>query len=447
MEISIKELEGLKRCMTVVLPVARVDEAVEVQLKKLMQTVKLKGFRTGKVPYKVVKQQFGDSVFHDVTHDLVKSTLPEALSKQPFTVAGRPHIEVKQHKPHEPLTYEATFEIYPQIELRDLRGAKIEKLKSEIAQEDVDKVLEKLRQRATQWREVARAAQSGDRVIIDFEGTRDGNKIEGGAAKDFALVLGSKMMIPGFEDALLGSMAGNEVNTELTFPESYFHKDLAGKTVNFKIVIHKVEEPMLPEIDDEFAKGLGITEGGIESLKKEIHQNMTREVTQLILNDLKRKVWDEWLRVNSFEIPQVLVELEIERLQRQLKQQLAARSGTQQQIPDLPRAQFEEEAKRRVRLGLLLNEFVKHQQLKADPEQLDSKINEIAAAYDHPQEVAKWIRQNKEQLAEVEAMLLEEQAVGKLLENADVHEKFIPCQELIKLGGEEPRLSQEVEQA
>jgi trigger factor len=437
MAVSVKELEGLRRSMTVEIPTERVDEAVETELKKLMQTVKINGFRKGKVPYSVVKRQFGDAVFHETVEQLIKTTWKETLDQQSFILAGRADIEIKQNQPHQPISYEATFEIYPHIEPRDLQGVKIEKLKSEVIQADVDRVLKKLQERAVQWREVERAAQAGDRVTIDFEGTyTDGTKIEGGTAKDFALVLGSKSMIPGFEQALLGSEAGNEINSTLTFPENYSHKDLVGKTVNFKIGVHKVEEPVLPEMNEEFAKHLGITEGGIEKLEEQVRESLTRELAQLVQNDLKRKIWKEWLNLNKFEIPQTLVELEINRLQEEFKQRLAVQGAKQQHIPNLPREHLEGEAKRRVQLGLLLHAFTQQHKMKIDPLKLEAKINEISAVYEHPQEMADWILHNKLQFTEIEGLLLEELALDKLLEGANVQEKFVACQDLVKLTGE-----------
>jgi trigger factor len=435
MEISIEKLEGLQRRITVVVPEARVTAAVEAELKKLMHTANLKGFRKGKIPYDIVKQRFGDAVFHDVVHNLADTTLKEALNQQPepFTIIGNPKPNIKHHKPNQPLSYEATFEVYPEIELHDLSGIRLEKLTSEITQEDIERVLNKLQQQFAQWQIVPRAAQLGDRVIIDFEGTHEDNPVAGAKAQEFALILGSKAMIPGFEDALIGSQAHNEVNIPLTFPENYFHKDLSSKTVNFKILVNKVEEPILPALDNEFAKSLGIADGGMEQLQEEIRQNMQREIAQLIQNDLKRKVWDEWLRLNSFEIPPSLIELEIDRLLKQLTQQLAAPNDLKQKIPDLPRGQFKNEAIRRVRLGLLLNEFIQQQQLTVAPAKIANKINEIAAAYDNPQEIATHIKDTPEELGEVHALLLEDLALDKLLENADIQEKFIPCHELIKL--------------
>lgn len=429
MQIAVENLGQLQRRMTITIPASEIEQQIETRLKQKAPSIKIKGFRPGKVPMDVIRRNFGDAVRQEVIGDLIRSSFYEAISQEKLDVAGAPQINPKSMSVGEPLEYEAVFEIYPKIELKDLSGVVIEKLLANVSDDDLAKVLEKLRNQYADWVEVDRPAQNGDRVMIDFEGTINGEKFEGGAANNIAVVLGSKSMIAGFEEGLLGAKAGESRDINVTFPSDYQQKKLAGQPAKFAIKVNKVLEPKLPEINDDFAKKLDV-KGGMDALRNEVMKSMERELERNKKEHVKKQVLMELLKRNPIEIPMALVDAEIEQMQQQLKQRFAMQTG-QSNLPDLPKEHFVEQAKERVTLGLLLAEYIKNQQIKVDNSRVRAVLEEIASAYDNPEQVVNYYLQNKAAMAQIESMVMEEQAVEKLLETANVEEKNVSYDEIV----------------
>lgn len=437
MQSAIEKLEGLQRCLKVSVPQAEVEKAYQQKLQEVAKTVKLKGFRVGKVPIKVVEQKFGSDILNEVAGELIQSSFEKAIEEHKLNIAGTPDVKPQSFNKTAPIEYEATFEVYPEIELKDLTGESIEKHIAEVTDEDVNTMLEKLRKQQAIWEDVDQGAKQGDRVVIDFEGFIDDKPFEGGSAKDFQLELGSKQMIPGFEDGLIGAKAGDELNLNVTFPEKYPVQDLAGKAAMFKVTVNKVQAGKLPPIDDGLAKKIGV-EGGIDDLRKQIRKNMQLELERFTNEKLKQNVLDRLLNRNTVLLPKSLIDSEIEHLQQMARQQMAIQQGSRE-IPkvDLPREPFIQEAHKRVSLGLLLAEAIKSLNLKLDDTKVREKVNEIAAGYQKPDEVVSWYYKNKKLLAEIEAVVLEEQVVDKLLEQVNLKEKASTYDEIIEMASKQ----------
>lgn len=430
MQVAVETLSGLSRKIKVTVPADQIDNEVMTRLKQQANRVKLKGFRPGKVPFHIVEQQFGDAVRQEVVGDIIRSSFYEAVNQEKLVPAGFPNIQPKAMQPGKPLEYEAVFEIYPEIKFNDLKAIKIEKLTAEVTEQDIDKVLEKLQRQQAQWQEVSRPAQLEDRIIIDFTGSINGEKFAGGAAKEVPLILGSKSMIPGFEDQLIACKAGQELEIKVEFPKEYPHKELADKPAVFAIKVHKVEAAKLPELNDEFARNLDVTDGGINALRKEVRVNMEKELERAAKELVKRQMFKQLIEANPIEVPAALVDREIQAMQQQFKQQMSMQTG-KKNLPDMPKEAFAEEAKRRVALGLLMSECIKQHDLKADPDRVRSIIDEMSANYDHPEQVIAYYYQNQEHLAQIESLVLEEQAVAKLLEQVQVEEKSTTYDEIV----------------
>jgi len=422
MHVSVEPADGLKRRMTVAVEEERIDEAVQGRLKDLSRTVKLKGFRKGKVPLKVVKQHYGAQVRQDVIGDVLQSSFYEAVEQEKLRPAGTPDFEPKSLEPGQGLEYVATFEVYPEIELADLSQETVIKPVVEITEEDVDAMIENIRQQNMTWEEVDRPAEEGDKVTVDFKGTVEGEPFEGGEGTDMEVVIGEGRLIAGFEDGLKGVKTGEEKTLELTFPEEYHVKELAGKPVQFAIKVKKVEAPRLPEVDAEFAKLLGVEDGDLAKMREEIRANMQRELDSKLSGKIKGAVMDMLLRSHEFPVPEALVAQEAEALARQMQDNFA-RQGLRAEDLKLEPGMFRDEAERRVKLGLLLAEIVKAKDLKVDPERVKAKVEEIAAPYEHPEEVVKWYYADPRRLGEVESLVFEEQVVDWVLEQAKVEEK------------------------
>ena len=433
MQVSVETTKGLERKMTVEIPAEQVENEVSTRLKDLATKVKLDGFRKGKVPANVVKQRYGQQVRNEVIGDLMKSTLYEAIQEQHLHVAGIPSIEPTKMDAGEAVQYVATFEVLPEIEITSLDGANVDRIEASVADKDVADTLEKLRGQQTEWVEVDRKAKSGDQVTIDFTGSIDGEEFAGGKAEGFALELGTNSMIPGFEEQLIGSAKDQDTEVKVTFPEDYHHKDVAGKEAVFAIKVHKVCEPKLPELDDAFAEKFNVKEGGIDALRKDLQVNMERELEVQVNNRNKEAVFDKFLELNQFDIPTALIDDEINRLQQQMAQRIAG--GNQQidmsKLPEMPRDLFEEKAKKRVSLGLLITQFVEKNELKVDDERIEKHLQHMASAYEKPEELITWIRGNQQQMAEVEAVVLEEMVVERLFEQAKVSDKTMSYDEVM----------------
>lgn len=429
MQVSVETISNLERKLTISLPAEQFSQAFDNRVKKVARTAKIDGFRPGKAPQSLIASRYGDSIREEVLEELMRTSFYQALEQEKLTYASHPHFAPEAIQPGQPVQYSATFEIYPVIEFKTLDGVTIEKVTAEITDADIDKVIENLRKQKTQWNPVDRAAQEKDKLVIDFSGFMDGQPLENGSAENADIVIGSKNMIPGFEDGLVGAKAGDEVKLNLQFPEEYHVPDLSGKPVEFTVKVKSVAEPVLPPIDDKLAEDFNV-KGGVEGLRAEVKQTLEQNLQQTLANRLKMQVLDKLNELNLVEVPKSLVVNETRQMMQQLLNQL--RSGHfGGQMPDLNSEAIQEQAQRRVRLGLLLAEAIKLYNIKLDEQKVSEEINRIASAYDNPQEVYAWYTNNKERMAEIEAAVIEDQIVAKLLEQAKVTEKAVSYDEVI----------------
>lgn len=422
MQVSVETTSALERRMKVAIPKEDIDSEIEKRLKSLAGRVKIDGFRPGKVPFSVVRQKFGGQVRQEVEGEVIQNSYFEAISQENLHPAGLPHIEPGEDSSAEGLEFVATFEVYPEFELKGLDQIKVERPVVEISDGDIDKMLETIRKQRKSWQAVERAAQDGDQVTIDFVGTIDGEEFQGGTGNQVPVELGSKRMIAGFEEQLVGAKAGDELTLSLNFPEDYHVKDLAGKPVQFATTVSKVEEPVLPELNDEFATEFGVKEGGLAALRQQVRENMEREVQQTVTARVKEQVFDGLMGLDLLEVPKSLVDSEIDTLVKQ-RQQAMQQYGSAGQLQDVDPAQFESQAVRRVSLGLILSEVIQNNSITVPPARLREAVEKLAASYERPEEVVKYYYGDKDRLKEVENVTLEEMAVEAVLEQAKVSDK------------------------
>ena len=420
MQVSVQSGEGLERRMTVELPVDEINQEVEKRLKKIARTVRMDGFRPGKVPMKILRTRYGLQVQQEVFGEVVESSYARAIDQEKLRPAGAPKIEphLDQSQDNARFAYTAVFDVLPEIELVSLADQSIKRPAAEVVDADVDEMIERLRKQRQTWEDVERRAQDGDQVHISFKGTIDGEPFEGGEASDVPVELGSGMMIEGFEAGLVDAAAGDKRSLELQFPDNYQVEKLAGKPVMFEVEVSKVAEPVVPELNEELAKSFGVESGDIGKFRDDIRGNMERELTQHIESKLKNQAMDALLEAHKIELPGALVEEEIDALRQQTRQGAPAAGNM-----ELPRNLFEEQARRRVALGLIIAEVVKKNDLKVDPERVKSTIEEMAASYEDPQEVVNFYNSNQQQRASVEGLVLENQVVDWVLEQARVEEE------------------------
>lgn len=422
MQVSVETTSGLERRMTITVPAARVDSEVNERVNKTARTVRMDGFRPGKVPVAVVKKRFGASIRQEALGDLIRDCFYEAVTQEKLNPAGFPTIESVKDEGNADIAFVATFEVYPEVTVGDLSAIKVERPAAEITDADVEKMIDTLRRQRATWTESTDAAKDGDRLDIDFDGSVDGEAFEGGASKGFSLVLGSKRMIPGFEDQLVGAKAGEERSLNVTFPEDYQAENLKGKAAVFKVKVNKVETPVLPEVDATFIKSFGIKDGGVDKFKADVRKNMERELKQAIKNKVKGQVLEGLVTIHSVDVPKALVQNEIGRQRQNMLRQFG---GNAKNInPDmLPDELFAEQAKRSVTLGLVIAEIIKSSELKVDADRVRTLVEEIAESYETPAEVVNWYYGNQEQLQQVEAVVLEDQVVDHVLSKAAVSDK------------------------
>ena len=424
MQVSVETLEGLQRKMTVQLPAEKVNEIVDNKLRTIAKQVRLDGFRPGKVPLKVVKQRFGDHVRQEAYGELIQSTFYEAATGEKLNPAGEPKIDVKDDESG--FSYTAEFEVVPEVKLNDIAGATLERTTAEVADADVDEMLEKLRKQRVTRNNVERAAQDGDQVTVSFIGKVDGEEFEGGAAQNVPIELGSGRMIEGFEQGILGASAGEERTIYVDFPDDYQAENLAGKPATFEITVSEVAEPVLPEMDDEFAKAFGVEEGGLDKLRADIRENMERELSQKLKSQNKEKVMDLLLETNEFTVPQAMIDSEAQRLKEETKQQMQGQSSV-----DLPLDIFREQAERRVKLGMLVAAIVDEHKIEVDEERVRSTVDDFAASYESPQELKDWYYADNERLNPVRNLVLEDQVVDWVASQVNVVDKQSSFQELV----------------
>ncbi len=430
MQVSVEATQGLERRLTVGVPASEVDTAVNQKLKETARRVRLDGFRPGKVPVSIVKQRFGDGIRAEVLQDVVRNHYTKAISEEKLTPAGMPSIEFTKDKAGEDVEFVATFEVFPEVKLADFDGYEFEKKSAEITDADIEKMLDNLRQQRAEYKPVEREAKDGDKVKIDFVGKIDGEAFEGGSAEGQSLVLGSGSMIPGFEAGIEGMKPGETKAVDVTFPEEYGNKELAGKAAVFDITLHEVTEPELPELDEEFFKAFGAQGTDLESFKTEVRQNMEREARNALQGKVKNAVIDKLLEDNPIDVPSALVDEEIGRLQQQAVQQFGG--GAKMDPSSLPKELFQDQAERRVKIGLLMNELINSAELKADEAAVRSYIEDQASVYQEPQQVIDYYYSNPELLNQVRAVVVENAAIDYILSKSKVTETTVSYEDAVK---------------
>ncbi|MFT4059893.1 MAG: trigger factor [Legionella sp.] len=424
MQVSVETLKGLERKVTVSVPTAKIEKEVDLRLNDLAPKVIVDGFRRGKVPRNIVISRYSDGVRAEVARELMESTLFQALQEKELVPAGYPYIEPEQIQKGKDLIYTATFEVMPVFEIVELNQATVELVKSEVTDKDVKEMLEKLREQNKEWHDASRAVEKGDKLIIDFEGFLNDKPFEGGRAEGHELIIGSGSMIPGFEDGIIGAKKDTQFDIKVTFPEDYGHSELAGKETVFKITVRNIMEGKLPELDDAFAEKFNIKEGGIEALSKDIKKNMIRELDRRVGMMNREKLFDALMEVNKVDLPLVLIDREVEHLKHDMYHRLFGHEHHEnEKIPDFPRELFEEQAKRRVHLGLLFSEYVKKHQIVADQDRVNAMIEKFADAYENPDELRAWYKGSKEHMAEIEALVMEEMVADKIATDAKIKQK------------------------
>lgn len=431
MQISVEATSGLERRMTIGLPADRIDSEVEKRLKDTARRVRIDGFRPGKVPVSVVRQRYGQGIRDEVISDVMRSSYVEAVSQEKITPAGMPSVEPTKNEAGQDFEFTATFEVFPEIELKPFDGYSFERASVELNDADVDDMLDKLRKQRAQYAKVDRASKDGDQVTIDFTGFVDGEEFDGGKAEGTKVVLGSGSMIPGFEEGIVGMAAGDEKSIEVTFPEDYQAENLKGKPAKFDIKVTEVAEAELPEMDKEFFESFHSKAEDIETFKSDIRGNMEREAKSNLKARLKGQILDKMIEDNQVDLPFALVKEEIHRLQHQAVQQFG---GGQMDPHQLPADLFQEEAEKRVRVGLLMNEVVKKYEITADPEAVRSYLEEMASVYQDPKVVIDYYYNNQEQLAQIEAVVIEEAVIEKILSESKVTDATLKYDEAVKQG-------------
>lgn len=431
MTSQLEQLGTLQRRLSLAVPLAQVEQQVEKRLRDIGRTARLPGFRPGKVPMRLIAQSYGAQVQSEVLGDSVNKVLGDAIDEHKLRVAGQPSIERKDGGPETEFGFTATFEVYPEITLGDVSTLKVERLACEVSDAEVDRTIEVLRKQRATWSDSAAAAKDGDRVTIDFVGTLDGVEFQGGKADDFPFELGQGRMLPDFETGVRGAMAAEVREFDVAFPADYGSQDLAGKTARFKVTVKKIEQADLPALDAEFAKTLGVEDGDITKLKAEIRSNIEREVAQRLRQRTKTSVLEALPALAEFEIPQSLVQGESEALAERTKADLKARGMDVEKIP-VPMDAFKEQAEKRVRLGLLVGEIVRTQNLQPKPDQIRKQIEEMSAGYENPGEVIRYYFSDKQRIAEVEAVVTEQNVVDWALGKAQVTDRQLPFDELMQ---------------
>lgn len=428
MQVSVETTQGLERRATITVPADIIEQEVKRLLKDEYRNRRINGFRKGKVPPNVLQKLFGKEARARAASNLMQSKYFEAMMQEKINPVGMPAIEPKVNEEGQDLEFVATFEVYPEVKVAALDKLTVEKPEVEVTDKDVDDMLETLRKQHAGWKAVKRKSKKGERITIDFTGSIDGEEFEGGKATDFALELGESRMIPGFEDEIIGMKAGEEKTITVTFPEDYHAENLKGKEAQFAIVAKQVEERDLPELNDEFVAQFGVKEGGVEALKAEVRKNMERELKNTVQSKVKEQVLKGLVEHNDVDLPKAMIDQEVDVLRRQAMQRFG---NNQAQMPQLPAELFEEQAKERVKVGLLLGEVIRGNELKVDEKKVDEIIENNASAYEDPAEVIAYYKSNQEMMQQIRNVALEEQAIDFILENAKVKAKKATFDELM----------------
>ncbi len=430
MQTSIETLSKLERKLNMAVPAEQIEREVEQRLRKLSRTVRMDGFRPGKVPLKIVAQHYGPQVRSEVIGDAVQKAFSEVVKEQRLKVAGYPRIERREGGDEKELAFSATFEIYPEIKLGDLSAAKIKRPVHAVDEADVDHTIAILRKQRATWETVARASQPGDRVTVDYTGRIDGNEFPGGKGIAMPVVIGEGRVLPEFEAGIAGVKAGEQRTFPLTFPADYAGKEVAGKSATFEVGVKEVAQPKLPEIDAEFAKSLGVADGDIAKMREEVKANVEREVKKRVEGELKQAVMQALIDSTALELPKSLVEMELQRMVQQARADFEARGLKLEKLPVSPEV-LEEQARRRVTLGLILGEVVKTHDLGARPEQVRALVTEHAQTYEQPFEVVKWIYSEPQRLTEFEGLVVEANVVKWVLDRAKVGDEAVGFDKLM----------------
>ena len=433
MQVSVETLNGLERKLTISVPFEKIEAEVNLRLRNMAPKAKVHGFRAGKVPAAVIKQRYSEGVRQDVAREMVQSTLFEALKANDLSPAGYPTVEPEPIVAGSDFKYTAVFEIFPEIHINELTPTdSIDIVRAEVADSDLATMLDNLRGQNKDWVSVSRAVQTGDKVVIDFKGFLGDEAFEGGSAEKYALEIGSGSMIPGFEDGLIGAKKDKPCEIKVTFPADYGHNALAGKEARFEISVHDVLEGQMPELNEAFAEKFNIKTGGADALKKDIKENMIRELERRVGSMNRNVIFDALLAKNKFDVPAALVDQEIEHLKHEMYHQIFGHNHSDdEKIPDFPRALFEEKAIHRVRLGLLFSEYVKKHEIIVEPSRVDAMIEKLASAYEDPAELRGWYKESTERRAEIEALVMEEIVSEKILASAKAVEKMMTYDQVV----------------
>jgi len=431
MQVSVENVSGLERRVKIAVPADQVEQAVNKKINQAARTIKMDGFRVGKVPLNVIKKRYGASIRAEALDDIIRDAYVSAIQQTELKVAGFPNIEPISFAEGKDVEFAAVVEVYPEVTLGDFSALAVERPTSEVTDADVETMIANLRRQRAKWEESSETAADQDRLTIDFERSVNGEVFDGGTAQDFAIVLGSKRMIPGFEEQLVGSTAGEEKVITVTFPADYQAENLAGKEAQFKINVKKVVKPTLPELDATFLEAFGVKDGSVDQFRADVRKNMERELRNGVRAKVKSAVFDALVKANSIELPKALVAEEISRQRQQAIQQFGGQNA--QIKPEmLPDELFKEQSERSVALGLLVSEIIRANEITVDAERVRALVDEVAQSYEQPEEVVKWYYSSKEQMAQVQSAVLEDQVVDLVLAKAQITDKAVGYEELLR---------------
>jgi trigger factor len=430
MQVSLTATSGLERRLEVAVPATEVSTEVEQRLKSISRTARLKGFRPGKAPITVVRKQFGEQVHAEVIQDLMRSSFAQALSQERLTPAGGPRIEPIAMGPGTELKYAAIFEVLPEIKIEPFDSMPIERPSATVTDDDINAMIESMRRQRPVFTAVERPAQATDRVTIDFDGSVDGQPFEGGEGRDVPVVIGSRQSLVELEEGLKGATTGEKRTVSLSFPADSPNKSIAGKTAQLEVTIKQVEQQTLPEVDEEFCRAYGVEEGGIDALRTEVRKSMERELGDVIRNRVRAQVMDALYRENTFEVPRALIDEQVQRLQVDAARRIGAKDASQ--VP--AREVFEDQARRRAALGLLMGQIVQTEGVKVDRERVQTRLNDLVAQYPNPDEARRAYVQNVDAMRQVESAVLEDQVVDWIMDHARVTDKPMTFKDLTGFG-------------
>jgi trigger factor len=430
MQVSLTATSGLERRLEVAVPATEVSTEVEQRLKNISRTARLKGFRPGKAPITVVRKQFGEQVHAEVIQDLMRSSFAQALSQEKLTPAGGPRIEPIAMGPGSELKYAAIFEVLPEIKIKPFDSMPIERPSATVTEDDINAMIESMRRQRPVFTAVERPAQDTDRVTIDFDGSVDGQPFEGGEGRDVPVVIGSRQSLADLEEGLKGATTGEKRTVSLSFPADSPNKSIAGKTAQLEVTVKQVEQQTLPEVDEEFCRAYGVEEGGIDALRTEVRKSMERELGDVIRNRVRGQVMDALYRENRFEVPRALVDEQVQRLQVDAARRIGAKDASQ--VP--AREVFEDQARRRAALGLLMGQIVQAEGVKVDRERVQNRLNDLVGQYPNPDEARRAYMQNADAMRQVESVVLEDQIVDWIVDHAQVTDKPMTFKDLTGFG-------------